>query len=231
VARSTRPRVLALVIHYDRLLFLRRLVSQLQASRGVDVEIVVVDDRTPGFEAPEGVLYAVRMQRHHGKNEFWRTTTVLFEQARRLAFDYALVIQDDMELDGPGALRKLIRVWNAIPDRRKVAINPLNDRIGQPVWNRLPPENVGPGLWRSGWVDGCYLCERKFFEALEYRIFPTYPFRNGSSGVGRQITRRLVERFKTVYQTERAYVLHGDHESKMHRRRRSVDPLISTNRR
>jgi len=86
------------------------------------------------------------------------------------------------------------------------------------------------GAVRIGWNDCCWVTGRELGNALGWKIYEIIkvePRSYRSSGVGRQISRRLHAYGNTMYGVNETLLLHGDHESVMHPEERKTEPLIT----
>jgi hypothetical protein len=84
---------------------------------------------------------------------------------------------------------------------------------------------------KTQWVELHFICEKKFFDTLNYMVEPIPQSRwdrnpNLSSGVGWQLSNRLHNLGKGMYHTKLTMVSHGDHESQMNKLERKKNKLI-----
>lgn len=203
-----QPYDLALVITtYNRPESLRRLLDDLAADAG-DRRVLcrVYNDHSERSYAqmPAGsatfTIEHSTLAEHHGKPRYWRLIDRIFQDLRSVRAAYYMQLPDDVQAR-PGFFTHAIDTYQAIGDPQKICLNLYLDssRIGAACWTKTLPriERFGAThVFHTGWVDMCYLAERRFFEALDYTIHPIPPDRwrcnpRRSSGVGAQITRRL----------------------------------------
>lgn len=171
----------------------------------------------------------MQAEHNYGKHRYWEWMNVIYRDLRRKRSAYYIQLPDDVRLCN-GFFSKIIDQWEAIPDGRKAALNPLHDlrRSTGPCWTGVEPTRAGP-VDRVGWVDLCQLSTRDFFVALDWHINSIPHTRwsrdaSVSSGVGSQISRRLLSTGHTLYRSSRSLVVHRFLASKMNpeERRRSV---------
>lgn len=220
---------------------LARLIDQIreqEASQGVDVRICIYDDHSdelPNLTArwsnltagePSGDRVVDRYWRartNHGKRHFWRIVNNALLDGYALGFDYFYLLQDDLQLR-PDFFERSIRIWDGIWDPQMRILNPLitGHREGRGLWGAEAPDRFGfDGIevWRTQWTDCIFMASPKLEQELP-SLDPVPQNRwtsNGqlSSGVGKQISRRLREAGCTIYQVTESLVHHGDHESLM----------------
>jgi hypothetical protein len=157
-----------------------------------------------------------------------------FDVARLWRPERALYLQDDIEFE-PDMLLRAERIWAATerdPLRRVLYLFSSSDDEAQGRWvsfDRRELQNVPFRL--TNWFDlQAFMVDRQFFELLGYRMVEIHPNRwrrrpQQSSGVGRQLTRRLFGR-ANVYQAWPPLVAHGAEPSTMNpeaRLQRSLD--------
>lgn len=127
----------------------------------------------------------VRLQENHGRERFWITYNRLIREAKNFRWKYAIATADDFAVC-KDFFNRVVRHFEFLK-KQEPAICCMN------LYNRHPKN------WKTTrWEDGFYICDRRFFEALGWRIerIPSSRFRNGngcSSGVHQQITHRLLK--------------------------------------
>lgn len=181
-----------------------------------------------------------------GKRWYWGIVDYVFRNAAsRDDWDFFLMLPDDVEI-GDAFFLSIIEAWRALRegDPRAVCLSVLTDdqRAGRAQWSPHMPRKVEYGehrFWWSQWMDMAFVAERDFFEALTCRIsdepvyvLPVLPKRfdenpHSGSGVGGQITRRLITLERTMYHLRESLVLHGEHESVMHPETRLFERLTT----
>jgi glycosyltransferase involved in cell wall biosynthesis len=166
----------------------------------------------------EGVEFH-RLQ-HHGKRRYWQLVDYIFRTTRGKPFDYLVYLADDLRLK-PGFFDRALAIWGMIPNRDKVCLNLMQDqRRGKRSWTDFRPVHHG-AYWQSQWVDMCFMATRGMLEFLKYEMWSIPEshwdgWKSRSSGVGRQISLRLHEEGKGIYQVDESLVIHdGTKPSKM----------------
>lgn len=219
---------------------LKELESQL-TSLNWDAEILVINDASlHKYTKVEDYLsqmpFKTKYERYNinqGKRKHWRIVNRAFSWHRRNEFDFVLYLQDDCELN-PDFLKNLVNQFQSIDHDQKVCLNYVleQSRIGKPVWTPVHPRVYKFGklkMYRVGWVDLHFLANRKFFETLNWYIYPISQTRweqdpKLSSGVGRQISFRLFRDKKAMWQVMESLVKHGHHKSWMNPNARKENP-------
>ena len=156
-----------------------------------------------------------------GKQGFWKTYQVLFQAARQLRPAHLLFLQDDLEF-APTLLAECYRRFAALEPGEGPRVLYLfagEDDESHGRWIRFERRQVSPEARLTRWFDlQAFFLNRAVLELLRYRMFPVFESRwrkrPHSSGVGKQLTRRLFGR-ANVYQAVPSLVFHGAHESEM----------------
>lgn len=171
---------------------------------------------------------------NHGKQRHWMIMNEIFHWYHGQKFDYALHIQDDIEI-GHDFLLSMIKTFQRIPHPGKVCLNFVYDkeRASRANWTPAKPEPIYIGddkLYKTGWVDCNFFANRYFFESLGWKIKPISLIRWErnpllSSGVGKQISNRLFYRKAGMFQVSEKIVVHGNYESVMNPEERKINPL------
>lgn len=169
---------------------------------------------------------------HFGKPNFWKVHQTALLVARAWQPRLALYLQDDVEFDAD-LLTRALELWRATardPLRRVLYLFSSSDDEPSGRWVHYERRDLG-ACRLTNWFDlQAFLVDRAFFELLDYLMVPIHENRwrrrpVQSSGVGRQLTRRLFERAH-VYQSWPPLVGHGSAPSTMNpeaRQLRSLD--------
>jgi FkbM family methyltransferase len=233
--------VTVVITTYNRPDSLRRLLESLLADAGDRrIDCRIYDDRstTPYPALPAGSerfrISRIEMERHHGKQEYWRVVDRIFRDLEPARSRYVVQLPDDVVAQ-PGFFDHAIATYEAIRDPDKVCLNLYLDshRIGKANWTAALPQierHNGVSVFKTGWVDLCYLAGRPFFQRLGFRIDPIGPERWRrnpllSSGVGMQITHRLHGR--GLYQVRQGYLASDDVPSAMNPDRPAGEDLAA----
>jgi len=175
---------------------------------------------------------------HRGKAYYYHIIHEFYQLVRSESFDYFIQIPDDIQLVDR-FFDRAIQKFDSIRDEKKACLNILNDygRNGHAVWVPVDPKKIQFDSYTfilSGWVDMAYICGRKYFEFLDFKINVVDKNWSGkpgrSSGVGKQISERLFAAGASIYQVSHSLLIHGLHESVMHPHERKKHPLISNHR-
>jgi FkbM family methyltransferase len=237
-----------LITTYNRIDKLTRLLTQLGESLGrfaVATGVIprtVVDVWNDGGQKvevrsfPNLICHYHEETQNNGKQGYWRLIAKAYQNLLGKQFDYFIQLPDDVEIN-EDFLNESITQWSLISDKCKISLNLLLDkaRVGRLNWtNHIPTIQSfrGTHVFLTQWNDLCFICDERFFKALQYTIHPIPLKRwqnnpNLSSGVGQQISRRLFAQKFHMYQVRTSLVLHGDHQSRMNSEIRSRVSLRS----
>lgn len=223
-------KLLICILTYNRPDMLRRLLEDVAREAGavtnsaLDFVVRVYDDGSDVPPAVKAHYHAALIRRsiHGGKRLFWAWMDRVIRDARRSkTWDRLLVLPDDVRL-APGFFARIEAAWQAIPSHAKILLNPLMDARG-PAAHWVPQDPVfvdrGPGLYRVGWNDGCFYCDRRFITRFQkFRCPSPKRWRRPyiSTGVGDQLSRWALGQGFTLWQVADSLLWHGDHRSRMH---------------
>ncbi len=210
-------------------------------STGYETEIIIVDDHSTANYKPVRHFLKNNFNQssfqsnteRFGKAGFWKTINKGFGYARKTRFDYFFELPDDVRLVN-NYFDRAIDLFNSQKDA--VCVNLLTEysRDGKRLWTRVESERVSPEMYRTGWVDMCYISKRKFLKLLNFTInevstdWANDPTK--SSGVGMQISKRIVNSGHRFHQVKQSLVIHDDHPSMMHPNERKKNKLITNHR-
>lgn len=232
-------KILFLINAYNRPVELLRLLSQIAEIKDIyRLEILIFEDHSDtNYEKCKQLLVNrhikhewFRSEMHCGKLNYWQIIHAAYQNLKSKTFDYLIHMPDDIELVN-NFMDKAISVWESISDPRKVCLNLLREiNRNNPGWTQVQAHEYSTAT-NTGWVDMCYLATPRYFNILRYEIHAIDPQWSGnperSSGVGMQISRRLVCAGMHLYQVKNSLVKHGIHESVMHPQHRKLNPLIT----
>lgn len=172
----------------------------------------------------------VRHDEAGGKRLYWSRMNRVWADWRAAPSPHLVYLADDLRLT-PRGLEQLLSEWASIPDAKRGFLNPLRDasRAGKPCWTKLAARAVGT-VDQVGWNDCIYLTSPSALAVLGWALQPIDPNRWVkapllSSGVGEQISRRMVEAGWSLWQVGRSLVDHVGHESMMNPSERATHPL------
>ena len=241
-------KISVLITTYQRRQSLLRLLQQLADNddEGLDVAVHVLHDGPLSFDyMPVNAWLknhpgwsSAYMPGHCGRILYYQVINQLFTHAQRRPADYYIKLDDDVRVSRT-FFKDAVRLYRTIANPRCVCLNLVNDGRGRPGWvsGLAPDRRVAPAevsaVHSAQWTDMCgYISVEQFFRCFNYRL--NYPFAPGtrisavsSSGVGKQISRRVVKAGYDIYQVDMSLVTHDDHPSVMHPRHRQMVPLIS----
>lgn len=219
---------------------LKELSKQLQHNK-IEASLIIVNDASLRNykkvdelikDYPYPVKY-VRFNSNQGKHHHWRIVDYIFSWYKQQSFDYALYLQDDLILHRD-FLQDVIRQFETIEHPNKVCLNYVVTEIrkGRRPWTPAPrrlTQYKKLQIYRVGWVDLTFFANKDFFDQLDYTIYPINPNRWQknpllSSGVGRQISKRLFRNNASMWQVKSSLVTHGTEPSKMNPEARKLNP-------
>lgn len=202
-------------------------MSLVKELHGKD-DIVIVDDGSDFDPIPfldYGEFY--RFQ-HKGRDGYWLQYQYMLEIAQESDHKWFMFIQDDVS---DVQFDEIKRVCEAI--NPPYAFNFMN-RGADRRWTNIiwTDETIaGVDCKKMGYVD-CNFCVPRF--TLEILGFKMKKVSRGwlknkfrSSGVGRQLSKRFADAGIPMYMAKKSLAYHGSHESVMHKRERTRNPLIS----
>ena len=187
-----------LITTYNRQESCQRLVDSLQGLG----DIVVVHDGTD-YEITGA--RNIKFTRHLGKAGYWKTINILYKNRSKCKFYFTL--PDDFSIC-ESQITRAIEIWESIKDTKKICLNLYADRRGLRCWTNFYPIDKGD-VWRTGWVDMCFLCEERFFASLGNIREIKYDWNakpSMSSGVGAYISRKLHRLKLNMYQVKESLV-------------------------
>lgn len=208
------------------------------------IKIMVIDDCSISdyittlkeFEGKLDIEY-FKVSFNHGKRQYWKLCNYALTKIKESFsdYDYYIKLDDDCRLVNNFFIR-CINIWENITDKKKICLNfRLDSREGTPVWTNVLPKRViinNIPLYLAQWVDMDFMCTRKMFNVLHFKIDPQNDKRwennpNMSSGVGRNISLRLYRKRYNLYLTTESLVIHDHHDSKMNPDERNNNPLVT----
>ena len=206
-------KILIIITHYNRQQNLFKLYHDLLCNKMVDV--VIFDDYSSEKLAIDvkflqdthvhgDHLRLIVNPEHRGKAGFWQTWQDIFNYCKEHEYDYYIFLQDDVT-PCPDFVAKAISIYN---EAECICVSPIRTNYSmyrnQSRWGAKPVERHAHHTV-SHYFDCFGIVRRDFFEALDWTIEPIAPSKDPfkSSGVGRQITRRLQEAGKRMAHVNR----------------------------
>lgn len=176
-------------------------------------------------------------QVNHGKKRAWELVNAIFKKlAREGRVEHFYFLLDDDTRLCRRFFKRAMDVWGSIQDGRKVSLHLMVDksRMNRTCWTGVVAKRINEDATLTQWVDGSFMCERSFFLNLNWRVKPIKAGRwakdpTVSTGVGAQISKRLVKRNKTLYQVANSLVVHTVGDSKYNPDIRHRHPLETVN--
>jgi glycosyltransferase involved in cell wall biosynthesis len=216
---------------YNRPYMLSNLIQQIQNQKNYsNIKIVVFDDDSDEkYHLPDEVSY-FKFFPNMGKKKFWKVINTCFKLMKQINSKYYVFLQDDVKIK-ENFFYDLQKKYEEIDDPKKISLSFLSDnRVKSPNWTNYKPRVRGEVI-KTQWIELHFICEKKLFEALEYKMEPINPTRWDvnpllSSGVGWQMSLRLHNKGYGMYHTKESFVSHGDHESKMNKQERFKNKLV-----
>ena len=228
------------ITSYNRNEMLQNLVKQIseQTYNKYEYKVYIFDDRSenPINNITGSCVYHFINPIHRGKQLYWQTWDEMFKLAKKNKSDYYFFLPDDIEICKDfftTAIAKLEHIKSF--DNNFACLSLLTDEQRKMAvsscWTAKQSE-LKYGEILSHFNDCCFICQDAFFELLDYKMNEVKPIRwlrdpNLSSGVGRQISLRLVEKEVNMYHCFNSLVKHGEHESLMNPQERKNNPLTS----
>lgn len=218
---------------YNRPEMLTKLVNDINKNqKGYKIIIGIFDDcSTDKIKFNQPNIKQFGMFPNMGKRKYYITYNATFSFVKSVNSKYYIYLPDDISLV-ENFFDESKRIYESITSTKKICLSILTDeRVNRSNWGYRNPKDFGEFL-QTQWNDLCFICEKKFFETLGYKINVIDENRwiknpNISSGVGHQITQRLNTAGKFLYHTKKSLVYHGDHESKMNKTERQKTKLIT----
>lgn len=212
---------------------LKSLYKQLERSGHSATVLVVNDGSLHNYSPVKDFLKANdhiaafqydRFIMNMGKQRHWQVVNMIFRWYRKQSFDRVLYLQDDLILPD-NFLSNVIQHFEAIPHADKVCLNFVleESRNGVACWTPAPARKIdynGYEYYRVGWVELHFIANHEFFKALEWKVDRIDDKRwdlnpDLSSGVGRQISKRLFRKSKAMFQVRSSLAGHGEYRSVM----------------
>ncbi len=218
---------------YDRPEMLTKLVNDINKNqKNYKIIIGIFDDCSINkVKFQQDNIKQFGMFPNMGKKKYYVTYNATFSFVKSVNSKYYIYLPDDISLVD-NFFDEAKRIYDSITSTKKICLSILTDeRVNLSHWGHSNPKDFGEFL-QTQWNDLCFICEKQFFEILDYKVNKIDEKRwiknpNISSGVGYQITQRLNTAGKFLYHTKKSLVNHGDHESKMNKIERKVNNIIT----
>lgn len=219
---------------YNRRQMLKTLLQDVfNNCKNKKVKVVVFDDASDFYlDVDKHDVQLIRYHKNNGKTNFWKVIEDTFKYVKNINARYYFYLQDDVRLVD-NFFERSTEIYEKIDDHKKISLGTLmvESQRNTPKWTNFVPENHGD-YYKTQWCELFFVAERKFFEALEYKMNPISTDRwknrpNLGSGVGEQISHRLLGLGYNMYHVVNSLAEHGDHESAMNTSDRKTVKLIA----
>lgn len=174
-------------------------------------------------------------KRNNGKVNAWRLVTKQYRKCLNSTADYFIFLPDDVRLCN-NFLKRVTETWDSIKDDKKISLTLAKDSgrdrgLGPgPCWTNMAPKKIN-NVWLTGWSDGLIICNKEYLHKLNFRINAIkksrFKDKHISSGVGRDVSKRLTSLGYNLYCVDKSLVRFSDPESKMNKEERKRNPLIA----
>lgn len=218
---------------YNRPELLYNLLEDIEKSKkNFKIKVFVFDDcSTIKPDLSKFNIKLLSFFPNQGKKNFWKIINSIFKVAKNINSKYFVFLQDDLKICDDFFQILKIKYEN-LKDNKKISLEfRTDDRTKRPNWNVFEPQIIGEYIL-SKWVELDFICEKKLFEVLDYKINEIPKNRwdkdpNLSSGVGQQLTQRLNSLNLNMYHTKQSLVSHRYETSMMNSDERRLNKLLT----
>ena len=204
-----------------------KLAETLKNLKGCNV-LVMDDCSTPPAEVPFGIQL-IRADKNHGKKKYWQWINVALSRLEKMD-GYYMFLPDDFIFNLEAietSIDLLIELEHEFTGG--IGINLLLDSR-ESNWNKIKRTAHSPDLFNCGFIDGAFICNFDFMQAIEFKINPIsskrWRWRNGlSSGVWEQATIRALRNGCRIFQLRKKLFTHDGDDSKMNHNVRKKQPI------
>lgn len=222
-----------LITTYNRPEMIYKLLDDIDRNKkNYKILVAVFDDgSTEKLDLSKRDVIKIGMYPNMGKKKYYVTYNATFSFVKNINSKYFIYLPDDISIVD-NFFDESKRLYESITSPKKICLSILtDDRVNKSHWGHKNPKDLGETL-QTQWNDLCFICEKTFFELLDYRVNKISEKRwvnnpHISSGVGHQITQRLNGSDKFLYHVKNSLVYHGTHESKMNKDEREKNNLIT----
>lgn len=216
---------------YNRSEMLEKLLDEIHnKKKNLKILVMIFDDGgTEEIKIKHPYQKKITLYPNNGKRKYYRIINASFNIIKNISSEYFIYLPDDVSLID-NFFDETKRIYESIHSPNKICLSILTDgRINRTNWTDFESIDFGE-FYKTQWNDLCFIAKKNFFESLDYKILPITPKRweknpNLSSGVGQQISMRLLSFNLEMFHTKKSMVLHGDHESKMNYNERKITSL------
>lgn len=222
-----------IITTYNRQDMLKNLLKQISEYKEYKIFTVVLDDcSNPSPDISEFDVKKITYVQNNGKKRFWKIISDSYKICKKINSKYFIYLQDDVVLK-ENFFSESVRLYEKINDLSKISLNTLilENQRGKSKWTNIDPVEYDE-YYKCQWTELFFICEKKFFELLNFEIYPIPKDRwnknpNLSTGVGDQVSWRLYGMGFNQYQVKNSLVLHGNHQSVLFENLRDEEKLIS----
>jgi hypothetical protein len=224
-----------IITTYNRPEMLRYLLDDIEfSSLGKRILVTVFDDGSDidyDYLDKYDIKY-VKYIKNNGKVNYWKLVSDTFKYCGKIKSKYYIYLPDDIRLKN-NFFEESIRIFEKIEDQNKICLNLLMDesRRGNSNWTGFTPIEYDE-YYKTQWNDLCFISKFDFFEKINFEILPISKNRwlknsELGSGVGQQMSMRLLSLNQNMYHVINSLVTHGEHDSKMNYEDRQKVKLIA----
>jgi hypothetical protein len=206
-----------IIFSYERKAMLDSLIKEIK-----DYDYTIIDDGS-SFTLPENFHQFT----HGGKPKFWRMWDYALRSLKNDNSDLFIFMPSDVSNVNIDKIIRLHRQYTYHP----YAYNLINDGRTN-CWNMIKAVKIDNYSLRVGFTDCGFFCNKRLLDKIGYYVNEVNQRRFEhnpaiSSGVGQQLTQRMLKAKCLMYTPINSLVYHGPHESLMHFEHRKTNPLIS----
>lgn len=230
--------ICVVITTFNREQMIKKLLDDIEKYKSkYKILTIVFDDGSPNYlDISDNNIRYVKFLNNHGKKLYWKLITETMKYCENVNAKYFIYLPDDVRLS-KNFFDESINTYENINDARKICLSLLMpiQQIGKTNWtNFIPIEK--DGCFLTQWCDLCFISNKRFFEALNYKIdeIPLNRWdtksnkrENLSSGVGKNISERLHIQNLNMYHVKSSFVIHGDHDSVMNPGLRKIEKLTT----
>jgi hypothetical protein len=206
-----------IIFSYERQQMLESLINEVK-----EYDYTIFDDGS-SFKLNKNF----HQFQHGGKPKFWRMWDFALRMLRDNHSDLFIFMPSDVSNVN---IPKIIELHNQFKSKA-YAYNLINDgRMN--CWNMIKPVQVDEHTMKVGFTDCGFFCNKQLLNRIGYYVneINQRRFQHNeaiSSGVGQDLTFRMLRTNCNMYTPTKSLVHHGDHDSLMHPEHRKKIPLIS----
>lgn len=226
--------ICVVITTYNREQMLKLLLEDIEKQRGVNKILVLIfnDGSKKKYELKKYAnidIGYIHYRNNYGKYRYWELINNTFAYCKNTNSKYFIYLPDDIRLK-KGFFKKSISLQETI-NKGVLSLLLDKERIKRTNWTNILAIDMGD-KYLTQWCDMCFICNKSFFETLEYKIISINMSRWGqnkllSSGVGQQISMRLFDKLFPMYHVKETLVTHDDHESVMNKTERKKNKLLT----